>query len=115
MKNKGKRRDIKTKQFGWLTGSNKPTMLYDLSDAIDEPNIELSDARLIMECRMFTQDNALKKTPKEGQTNHFDLLMATTIAWQTRVDALALKSEEPVLNRNVTEELRRLQAMQFKR
>lgn len=111
---KEKQRTQRTFKFGWYTGGhNKPKMFFDLSDMVNTGEISMSDSRIILEARMYSTDNVNQNRPKETDTAHFDLLTAMAIAWQVRVDAMALKSTAKVEESKLTEEIRRLQSRQF--
>jgi len=63
---------------------------------------------------MYTKDKVRTTKPKDGETAHFDLLTATTLCWQTRVDAIAIKNNDTsAYDSDITAKLRELQANQF--
>ena len=73
--------------YGWLTtggpGGTKTKMLIDLSQAIENGQIELNDPDLIDEARSYTRDDLMdKEVDPRIATRHFDLLMACAIAFQ---------------------------------
>ena len=112
---KDKTRAHRTFKFGWHTNSaTKPKMFYELSAVVNSNDISLSDSNLVMEARMYTKDKVRTSKPSDAETAHFDLLTATTIAWQTRLDAMAIKGID-ITERDgtLTAELKRLQAEQF--
>lgn len=113
---KEKVRTTRTFKFGWDTNSaTKPKMFYDLSTVVNSNEVALSDAGLILEARMYTKDGVRTIRPKDGQTAHFDKLTALTIAWQTRVEALAIENKKVYVDTGLTAELKRLQHEQFQR
>lgn len=79
----------KQHEFGWHTNAlTKPQMLFDLRKAISDGLLELSDPKLIAECKSYTR-NDLMDTGSTSQnaryvTRHFDLLIACCIAWQMK-------------------------------
>jgi len=77
-------------ELGWETnGATKYTILFDLKTAIEDGLLIINDIRILMECRSFTfsDADALGKNHQGHFTNHFDLLMATAIAWAMRKHA----------------------------
>lgn len=77
-------------ELGWETNSaTKYTILNDLRTAIEDGLLVIQDERILLECKSFTHTDAddLGRTRVGHFTNHFDLLMATAIAWEMRKHA----------------------------
>lgn len=94
--------DVKdTVEYGWHTNHlTKSIMLADFAKAITDHLIELNDPELIAEAKAYTRNDMLEqqKDPRLF-TDHFDLLTAACIAWQTRNFAKVAKpktSEDPM-------------------
>jgi hypothetical protein len=83
-------------EYGWETNSaTKPMMLADFSKAINDGLLELNDKDLKAEARSYTRDDLMdKEVDPRITTQHFDLLMAACIAWQTRNFVPAISSNE---------------------
>jgi hypothetical protein len=76
-----------TGELGWETnGATKYVILFDLKSAVEDGQLVLNDKRILTEIRSFTYSDAddLGRTRQGHFTNHFDLLMATAIAWHMR-------------------------------
>lgn len=76
-----------TGELGWETNAaTKYTILNNLKTAIESGHLVINDRRILLECRSFTYTDAdaLGSTRQGHFTNHFDLLMATAIAWEAR-------------------------------
>lgn len=79
-----------TGELGWETnGATKYMILNDLKTAVEDGQLEILDIRILKEMRSFTFSDAdeLGKTRQGHSTRHFDLLMATAIAWAMRKHA----------------------------
>lgn len=84
----GMTESVPTNKLGWLThGGNKPTMMYDLSVAIEDDNLHIPDEGILLEAKKFNKEDSLVITVNENTTRHFDLLIALAIAWQMRIYA----------------------------
>lgn len=84
-------------EYGWQTNSlTKDKMLSQFAKAVEDGIIVLNDKDLINECKSYTR-NDLLETIRDPRltTNHFDLLMAACIAWQTKSFA-EVKEEKQV-------------------
>jgi hypothetical protein len=86
----------KDKTYGWQTnGATKPTMLMDLRAAVEDGLLELSDPDAIAELRSYTRDDLMDRDEDVRlTTRHFDLLIATAIAWQMRHHATKAVKED---------------------
>lgn len=92
---KGYLEDKETERIGWLSNvQTKPRMMYDLADALqaDESPLIVPDAAILREALAYQKDDALNTTVRMAAssaraTRHFDLLIATAIAWQMNVHA----------------------------
>lgn len=76
-----------TGELGWeTTGGNKYTILNNFKTAVESGHLVINDRRILLECRSFTYTDAddLGSTRQGHFTNHFDLLMASAIAWEAR-------------------------------
>ena len=72
----------RTKRYGWFTTSGtKPMMIYDLKRAIDEDDLKINSANILQELKTYDRVD-LEDT--KNPTNHWDLVIATAIAWQMR-------------------------------
>lgn len=83
-------------EYGWHTNSvTKDQMLSQFSKAVEDGVISLNDKDLIAECKSYTR-NDLLETVRDPRlvTNHFDLLMAACIAWQTKSFAEVIEKKE---------------------
>lgn len=77
---------ISTSKLGWLTnGATKPRMMYELSEAIVDDLLHIPDIGIIREAKKFNKEDSLDTTKPDENTRHFDLLIATAIAWQMRI------------------------------
>jgi hypothetical protein len=86
----------KDKTYGWQTnGATKPTMLMDLRAAVEDGLLELSDPDAVAELRAYTRDDLMDRDENVRlTTRHFDLLIATAIAWQMRHHATKAVKED---------------------
>lgn len=92
---KGYLEDKETERIGWLSNvQTKPRMMYDLADAFqaDESPLICPDAAVLREALAYQKDDALNTTVRMASANsrstrHFDLLIATAIAWQMNAHA----------------------------
>jgi hypothetical protein len=74
-------------ELGWETNSsNKYTILNNLRTAVEDGQLVINDIRILKEMRSFTHSAAdeLGSARQGHSTNHFDLLIATAIAWEMR-------------------------------
>lgn len=78
---------VSSMELGWETNhANKYTILNNLRSAVEDGKLVISDARILKEMRSFTHSDAdeLGSSRMGHSTRHFDLLMATAIAWEMR-------------------------------
>jgi hypothetical protein len=81
----GQLETVHTSKLGWLTTQlSKPRMMYELSEAIDDDLVHLLDEGIVIEAKTFNKEDSLEVNTTEKTTRHFDLLIATAIAWQMR-------------------------------
>lgn len=79
---KDKFKDIPTDKIGWETNSaTKPEMLFQLKSAYEDGKLLIQDERILREMRSFGQ---IDVSSLDNSTRHFDLLIATAIAWAMR-------------------------------
>ena len=79
-----------TKKLGWrTTGQTKPEMMYKLKTAVESGQLVIRDKRILSEMREYGQSDL----SDSSSTRHFDLLIATAIAWQ--MNLLAKPAENP--------------------
>lgn len=73
-------------EYGWNTNAaTKPKMIFALVKACNDGLLELSDYSIIKECMSYTRNDVIDNEPDPRlSTRHFDLLMATAIAWQMK-------------------------------
>ncbi|MFN3658174.1 MAG: hypothetical protein ACK4UO_13035 [Pseudolabrys sp.] len=86
-----------TGELGWETnGGNKYTILNNLRTAVEDGQLIINDKRILIEMRSFTHTDAddLGRSRVGHFTKHFDLLMATAIAWEMRKYARVKKAPE---------------------
>jgi hypothetical protein len=79
-------------ELGWETnGATKYSILNDLRTAVEDGHLLIQDERILLEMKSFTFTDAddLGRSRVGHFTNHFDLLMATAIAWEMRKHAKA--------------------------
>lgn len=80
-----------TKKLGWRTTSQtKPEMIYQLKTAIEEGRLIIRDERILKEMREYGISDL---SEGDKTTRHFDLLVATAIAWQMNQYALLINSD----------------------
>lgn len=76
--------NVISKILGWHTNSKtKPDMFYDFKRDFNDGLIHINDERILKEMLAFTKAD-LGNTKTSAVTRHFDLLMATCIAWQMK-------------------------------
>lgn len=75
-----------TRTLGWNTNQmTKPKALFELKKAVEDGHLELSDADIIAELRSYSRDDMMDRDEDVRlTTRHFDLLMATAIAFQMK-------------------------------
>jgi len=73
-------------EYGWHTNAaTKPKMIFSLVKACNDGLLELSDYGIIQECKSYTRNDIIDNEPDPRlNTRHFDLLIATAIAWQMK-------------------------------
>ena len=85
---------VQTSKLGWLTTpGNKPRMMYQLAEAIEQEDLKVLDKVILMEARAFNKEDSLDVTVSAATTRHFDLLIACAIAWQMRAYAARGKAD----------------------
>lgn len=76
-----------SKILGWHTNrKTKPDMLYDFRRDFNDGLITIHDKRILTEMKQFTKLD-LQDQKSSAITRHFDLLMATCIAWAMKANA----------------------------
>jgi len=78
---------LSSMELGWETNhANKYTILNNLRSAVEDGSLIINDERILREMRSFTHSDAdeLGSARLGHSTRHFDLLMATAIAWEMR-------------------------------
>jgi hypothetical protein len=84
---KNNEKPIGSGELGWETNNaTKYLILNDLKSAVESGQLIINDIRILNEMRSFTYTDAdeLGSSRIGHSTNHFDLLMATAIAWYMR-------------------------------
>ena len=78
--------DSTSVEYGWHTNpATKPKMIFDLVKAVNDGLLDLSYRGIIRECKSYTRNDVMdKEIDPRLTTRHFDLLIATAIAWQMR-------------------------------
>lgn len=85
-----------SKKFGWQTNLvSKPKMMYDLSTGINNEAIDIPSKAIVSEIRRFDKEDLRIKNYDDDATEHFDLLIATAIAFQMK-DKLPVRSGKVV-------------------
>lgn len=70
-------------KLGWQTNKKtKPDMMYGLKSAIEDNLLEIPDENIFFEAMGYGRNDLQVIGAKDGMTKHFDLLIATAIAWQ---------------------------------
>jgi hypothetical protein len=84
-----------TDKLGWETNSKtKPRMFYDLKTAVDE-NLFIPNSEVIcLEMLSYNQKKLNQRGSKEGETQHWDMLTATAIAYQMKEHAKPAKKKK---------------------
>jgi hypothetical protein len=73
-----------SKVVGWHTnGKTKPEMFYDFRRDFNDGLITINDERILREMMQFTKSD-LQNARASAVTRHFDLLIATCIAYQMK-------------------------------
>ncbi len=76
--------DDRTEKLGWETNSKtKYNMMFEFRKDYNDGLIKIYDKDVLAEMKAYT-NNDLNETTAGLITKHFDLLMATVIAWQMR-------------------------------
>jgi len=68
----------------WMSHGTKSDILSQFRSAVQDGDLEILDADLLDECYRFTNEDARSIQVKEGQTRHFDKLIAAALAWEGR-------------------------------
>ena len=72
-------------KLGYLTSSiTKPKYMYDLGEAMENDELKILDEGILLEAKKFNKEDTLQIQVTENTTRHFDLLIATGIAYQMR-------------------------------
>jgi hypothetical protein len=80
-----KLKGVDTIRFGWHTNlATKPKMLYDLSNAVADDLADICDYTLIADMRSYPKEDVGRTRPLDGQTSHWDMLMAAAIGFQMK-------------------------------
>ena len=76
---------VSSNKLGYLTSSiTKPKYMYDLSEAMENDEVKILDEGILLEAKKFNKEDTLQTVVNENTTRHFDLLIATGIAYQMR-------------------------------
>lgn len=72
-------------RFGWHTNlATKPKMLYDIRDAVNDELVEICDKVIVDDMRSYPKEDVGRTRPIDGQTQHWDALIACAIGFQMR-------------------------------
>lgn len=72
-------------KLGFLTTSlTKPKYMYEMAEAMENDELKVLDETILLEAKRFNKEDALETKVTETTTRHFDLLIATGIAYQMR-------------------------------
>lgn len=106
---KSKIDDEQTEKLGWHTnGASKPKMGYEFASALNDNLIEIPSLAILQEALNFDRSelNTIKiKDNNSETTKHFDLLMASMIAYQGRTELEVLSTSIQVNTTNTQEDL----------
>ena len=76
---------VHTSKLGWLTtGTSKPRMMYEVSEAMTDGELIVFDEGTLLEMKRFNKEDTLTITVNDTTTRHFDMVTAVAIAWQMR-------------------------------
>jgi hypothetical protein len=88
----GKIKEQQTEKLGWETNSKtKYNMFSEFRKDYNDGLVKINDKNILAEMKAYT-NNDLNETQAGLITRHFDLLMATAIAWQMRKYAVQKES-----------------------
>jgi hypothetical protein len=80
---KDKIANVLTRKLGWrTTEANKTEVIFSLKRAVEDGPLVIHDVRILKEMREYAQANL--QGVRGLATRHFDLLMATALAWAMR-------------------------------
>ena len=90
-----KTQTVLNKQFGWeTTGANRYELITQLKKAVHDGLLKINDKRILEEMKRFCKSDVEDMGAHQMATRHFDLLMATALAWVGRDYAESSKTEE---------------------
>jgi len=79
-----------TTKYGFrTTRGNKTDILYRLRTAVEDGDLLILDKDVLLEMKYYTKQHLRARGAEEGMTQHFDLLMATAIAWEMEENSRA--------------------------
>lgn len=83
-------------KYGWETNAlTKPKMISAFVKAVNDGLIQLSDIRLIQECKSYTRNDLIETVNDPRMTTrHFDLLTGAAIGWQMKDFAQVQEKKE---------------------
>jgi len=84
------KKQVLPKEYGWHTNTaTKQKMMADLRKAVEKGLLDLTDPDIITEAISYSRDDLMDSSEIDPRmtTRHFDLLIATAIAWQMRFEA----------------------------
>ena len=80
--------DKATDKLGWLaTSASRPKAAYELYQAISDGELKVLDVTILEEAKLYNKEDSLESDTSKKTTRHFDLFVATYIAWQLRIEA----------------------------
>lgn len=72
-------------KLGFLTTSlTKPKYMYEMAEAMENDELKILDESILLEAKRFNKEDTLEIKTSDKTTRHFDLLIATGIAYQMR-------------------------------
>lgn len=86
--------NTETERLGWPTNvATKPKLLYEFKKVVEDEMIVILSARLIKDLQTYVKDDVNRSKALEDQVAHWDLLIATCIAFQMRLEAHEVSAE----------------------
>jgi hypothetical protein len=77
--------DTESTRLGWVTNlATKPRIINELKSSVEDNLIKIPDIALLKEMKTYDLENLSKIKADPEASNHYDILMATAIAWEMR-------------------------------
>ncbi len=95
---KNKTTDKLQKEYGWrTTEGSKSEILAQFKSAVEDGELEIMDIRVLEEMYHYTRQHLRTTKKQDGMTRHFDLLMASALAWEGRKHATLSKADKKTM------------------